>query len=56
MYPLDVIKSRLQTDGLPSQAGTAAKKYSGALDCARKLYAEAGVKGFFRGVTPTLIR
>lgn len=55
-YPVDVIKSRLQTDGLPSQAGTAAKKYNGALDCARKLWVEQGPKGFFRGLTPTLIR
>lgn len=56
MYPLDVIKSRLQTDGLPSQAGTPAKKYAGAVDCARQLWKEAGVKGFFRGLTPTMIR
>lgn len=56
MYPLDVIKSRLQTDGLPSQAGTPSKKYAGAVDCARQLWKEAGVKGFFRGLTPTMIR
>ncbi|KAK4054096.1 Mitochondrial carrier protein ymc2 [Microbotryomycetes sp. JL201] len=55
-YPLDVIKSKLQTDGLPSQAGTSAKRYSGALDCMTQLWREQGVKGFFRGLTPTLAR
>ncbi|KAM0789627.1 hypothetical protein ACM66B_000432 [Microbotryomycetes sp. NB124-2] len=55
-YPLDVIKSKLQTDGLPSQAGTPAKRYSGAIDCTRQLWREQGVKGFFRGLTPTLAR
>lgn len=56
MYPLDVIKSRIQTDGLPSQAGTPEKKFNGAVDCAKQLWREAGAKGFFRGLTPTLIR
>lgn len=55
-YPLDVIKSRMQTDGLPSQAGTPHRKYSSARDCARQLWREQGWKGFFRGLTPTLIR
>lgn len=55
-YPLDVVKSKLQTDGLPSQAGTPAKRYNGALDCARQTWHEQGAKGFVRGLTPTLIR
>jgi len=53
-YPLDVIKSRIQTDGLPSQSLT--RKYSGFLDCAAQLWRAQGAKGFFRGLTPTLIR
>ncbi|KAK4054313.1 Mitochondrial carrier protein ymc2 [Microbotryomycetes sp. JL221] len=55
-YPLDVIKSRLQTDGLPSQSGTSSKRYSGAIDCTKQLYQEQGFKGFFRGLSPTLAR
>ncbi|SCV69869.1 BQ2448_1263 [Microbotryum intermedium] len=55
-YPIDVIKSRIQTDGFTSQAATAAKKYSGSWDCAKKLYKDAGLKGFTKGLTPTLIR
>lgn len=54
MYFIDVVKSRLQTDGLPSQPSL--RKYSGALDCAKRLYAENGWRGFTRGLTPTLIR
>ncbi|KAI5476025.1 hypothetical protein MNV49_000497 [Pseudohyphozyma bogoriensis] len=53
-YPLDVIKSRMQTDGLPSQKEL--RKYSGVLDCTKKLYAEGGVGAFTRGLGPTLIR
>lgn len=49
-----MIKSNLQTDGLRSQG--VARKYSGALDCARQLYGEHGLKAFARGLTPTLIR
>lgn len=55
MYPLDVIKSRLQTDGLKSGFG-GVKKYAGAIDCVGQLWKEQGVKGFFKGLTPTLIR
>ncbi|KAJ2503190.1 Mitochondrial carrier protein ymc2 [Coemansia sp. RSA 1972] len=51
-YPLDVVKSKLQTDGF---AG-AARKYSGSLDCLRKTIKQEGVKGLFRGITPCLLR
>lgn len=52
VYPMDVIKSRLQTDALDAKSRT----YSGTLDCARKIFAQAGWKGFFRGLIPTLAR
>ncbi len=51
-YPFDIVKSRLQTDGL----APADRQYKGALDCARQIYAQNGVKGFFKGLTPTLVR
>lgn len=49
-YPFDVVKSRLQTDGVESN------EYKGMLDCFRKTYRSVGVSGFFKGITPTLVR
>ncbi|KAH8917447.1 mitochondrial carrier [Atractiella rhizophila] len=59
-YPLDVLKSRLQTDGL-SRSSTEVtpfgqRKYRNFVDCARQLWREQGVKGFLRGLGPTLVR
>lgn len=52
VYPVDVIKSKIQTDSLdPSKA-----KYKGMIDCAVKTWRQGGVKGFTNGLTPTLIR
>ncbi|POW03805.1 hypothetical protein PSTT_10832, partial [Puccinia striiformis] len=53
-YHLDQIKTRIQTDGLPSQK--ASRKYFGIVDCVQKIYAREGCRGFLRGLTPTLIR
>ena len=50
-YPIDIIKSKIQTDGFGS-----AQKYHGTLDCVRKTMAAEGVRGFFRGITPCLLR
>lgn len=52
IYPMDVIKSKLQTDGFTSQT----KQYSSVLDCARKTFYKEGVSGFFRGIGPCLLR
>ncbi|ORX62384.1 mitochondrial carrier [Hesseltinella vesiculosa] len=52
VYPIDVIKSKLQTDAFdPAQ-----RKYAGALDCARKTIAAEGMAGLFRGIGPCLLR
>eukprot|EP01113_Clastostelium_recurvatum_P031725 TRINITY_DN3993_c0_g1_i2.p1 TRINITY_DN3993_c0_g1~~TRINITY_DN3993_c0_g1_i2.p1 ORF type:complete len:298 (+),score=57.71 TRINITY_DN3993_c0_g1_i2:69-962(+) len=51
-YPTDVIKSSIQTDHImPDQ-----RKYKGIMDCARKIYAAEGMKGFYKGFTPCFIR
>lgn len=64
-YPLDVIKSKLQTDGLgkpradvgEALAGHLSRqKYAGTMDCVRKTMAEEGITGFWRGIGPTLLR
>ncbi|KZT52180.1 mitochondrial carrier [Calocera cornea HHB12733] len=51
IYPFDVLKSRIQTDSFG-----ASRQYKGTLDCARKLWAAEGVRGFTRGLGPTLLR
>lgn len=50
-YPLDVVKSRLQVDGVHEP-----KQYTGIMDCCRKSYRTEGWKVFFRGLNSTLIR
>jgi len=45
---IDVVKSRMQ--------GLNAHKYNGAIDCVKKLLAEEGVMGFYKGVGPRLTR
>ncbi|KAG2197734.1 hypothetical protein INT47_010670 [Mucor saturninus] len=52
IYPIDAIKSKLQTDGFTTET----RKYSSALDCARKIFATEGAAGFFRGIGPCLLR
>jgi len=50
-YPMDVVKSRMQADKLGQ-----GRRYQGFVDCIRVTYRELGVKGFFRGLTPCLVR
>jgi solute carrier family 25 carnitine/acylcarnitine transporter 20/29 len=52
VYPIDVIKSRLQTDKLKQGE----QAYKGTIDCMKKIMASAGIKGFFRGFLPTMLR
>uniref|UniRef100_A0A8C5QYH9 Mitochondrial basic amino acids transporter n=1 Tax=Leptobrachium leishanense TaxID=445787 RepID=A0A8C5QYH9_9ANUR len=50
-YPIDVIKSRLQADGIGG-----VNHYNGILDCVKKSYAIEGWRVFTRGLTSTLLR
>ncbi|KZV94646.1 mitochondrial carrier with solute carrier repeats [Exidia glandulosa HHB12029] len=52
IYPIDVIKSRIQTDGFAGPE----RKYGSTLDCLRKVWRAEGANGFLRGLGPTLIR
>uniref|UniRef100_A0A8C7EXJ4 Solute carrier family 25 member 20 n=1 Tax=Neovison vison TaxID=452646 RepID=A0A8C7EXJ4_NEOVI len=38
------------------QASSGETKYSGALDCAKKLYQESGIRGIYKGTVLTLMR
>ena len=46
--PLDVIKTRMQ--------GLEAKKYKTTLDCARQIMVKEGLKAFYKGTIPRLVR
>ncbi|WVF67581.1 hypothetical protein IAT40_002339 [Kwoniella sp. CBS 6097] len=52
IYPVDVVKSKLQTDSLDP----AKRMYKGMIDCTIKTWRSQGVKGFMGGLAPTLIR
>lgn len=53
IYPIDMIKSRIQTDGFSRADG---QKYKSTLDCVRTVWRTEGIGAFMRGLTPTLIR
>jgi len=46
--PVDVIKTKMQ--------GMDSHKYSGTMDCAKKILAADGVMGFYKGVGPRVVR
>ncbi|EHB13823.1 hypothetical protein GW7_09529 [Heterocephalus glaber] len=48
--PMDVVKSRLQADGVYLN------KYKGVLDCISQSYQQEGLKVFFRGITVNAVR
>jgi len=51
-YPLDIVKTAVQCDAIhPAQ-----RKYAGALDAARQLWAEGGARRFSAGLSPALMR
>lgn len=51
IYPLDVIKSVIQTDSLQSP-----KFQNSMMKVAKTLYARDGLKAFFKGFVPTILR
>jgi len=50
-YPVDVLKSRVQFDGMSGNS-----QYSCTFDCLRKSIAREGYGFLYRGLTPTLVR
>ncbi|XP_044529394.1 mitochondrial thiamine pyrophosphate carrier isoform X2 [Gracilinanus agilis] len=57
-YPLDLFKKRLQVGGFEEARATfgQVRKYESFLDCARKILQEEGAQGFFKGLTPSLLK
>ena len=50
-YPFDVIKSKMQTDGYGKD-----KKYPNMRACFAATWREGGLRGFWKGIGPTLAR
>ncbi|KAL7665099.1 Carrier protein YMC1, mitochondrial [[Candida] zeylanoides] len=50
IYPVDVIKSKLQTDSL------SAPRYRGSVDALKDIWKGQGIRGFYRGFAPTILR
>lgn len=50
-YPFDVVKSKMQSDGFGKD-----QKYKTMRDCFAQTYRADGLKGFWRGIFPTLFR
>jgi len=50
-YPFDVIKSKMQTDGFGKE-----QRYKTMRDCFAQTYRGEGLRGFWRGIVPTLLR
>ena len=70
-YPFDVVKSKMQSDGFAAASSTSsssqssrppagpiypAQRYSSMRDCFNQTWREEGMRGFWRGIGPTLIR
>lgn len=65
-YPFDVVKSKMQSDGFgrseaPAAAETRAgkgqvQKYASMRDCFAQTWRAEGVRGFWKGIGPTLVR
>ncbi|RKP12461.1 mitochondrial carrier domain-containing protein [Piptocephalis cylindrospora] len=52
MYPIDLVKSRMQTDGWTAKD----RQFTSAIDCTRQIWAQSGFRGFWKGLTPCLLR
>jgi solute carrier family 25 folate transporter 32 len=50
-FLLQVVRSRLQEQGHHSE-----KRYSGMIDCIKKVFHQEGVPGFYRGCATNLLR
>ena len=50
-YPLDVVKSKMQSDRFGKEV-----RYQSMMDCFRQTWRHEGMRGFWKGIGPTLLR
>lgn len=57
-YPLDLFKKRLQVAGFEQARAPfgQVRNYRGLQDCAKQVFEEEGLKGFFKGLSPSLLK
>ncbi|XP_061472124.1 mitochondrial thiamine pyrophosphate carrier isoform X1 [Rhineura floridana] len=57
-YPFDLFKKRLQVAGFEEARAAfgQVRTYSGLVDCAQQIAREEGAKGFFKGLSPSLLK
>jgi solute carrier family 25 (mitochondrial phosphate transporter), member 23/24/25/41 len=50
-YPTDLVRRKLQMSGTPGY-----DSYDGIVDCCKKINAESGIKGLYKGLIPCLYK
>jgi solute carrier family 25 carnitine/acylcarnitine transporter 20/29 len=50
-YPFDVVKSKMQSDGFGAE-----QRFKSMRDCFAQTWKAEGMRGFWRGIGPTLVR
>ncbi|KAM4717324.1 mitochondrial thiamine pyrophosphate carrier isoform 1-T4 [Anableps anableps] len=57
-YPFDLFKKRLQVGGFEKARAHFGKvrTYTGLIDCAVQIAKEEGIQGFFKGLSPSLVK
>jgi solute carrier family 25 carnitine/acylcarnitine transporter 20/29 len=55
-YPCDLVKQRIMTDPLGGGLGDGERRFPRWKDAAKAVYAENGIKGYWRGFLPCFLR
>ena len=50
-YPFDVVKSKMQSDGFGAE-----QRFKSMRDCFAQTWKAEGIRGFWKGIGPTLVR
>ncbi|XP_060535132.1 mitochondrial thiamine pyrophosphate carrier [Cylas formicarius] len=58
IYPFDLVKKRLQVQGFQAARAHFGKHFTchGLVDCFRKIYKVEGLMGYFKGLSPSLLK